>query len=135
MLDLVKKDPAAIAEAGYEFTLTLPDGTETDAKVKVRGSSAPAVRAHAKRVYNEMQMRIQAARKRGKEPEEISIEEAEQMAAKNAAVRVIGWSGVGENGKEIEFTPAEAERLFAKYPFFREQVMEESEDLHNFRFD
>lgn len=135
MLDLVKKDPAAIAEAGYEFTLTLPDGTETDAKVKVRGSSAPAVRAHAKRVYNEMQMRIQAARKRGKEPEEISIEEAEQMAAKNASVRVIGWSGVGENGKEIEFTTAEAERLFAKYPFFREQVMEESEDLHNFRFD
>lgn len=135
MLDLQKNDPSVIAEAGFEFTVVLPDGTETDAKIKVRGNASPVVRNYAKKVFNEMQSRAQYAKRRGKEPEEITIEEAEKMAAKNAAIRVISWSGVGEGGKELVFSVEEAERVFLKYPFIREQVMEESENLKNFRFD
>lgn len=135
MLDLVKNNPADKAEAGYEFTVVLPDGTETDAKIKVRGQNSPVVKAFGRKTFKEIQMREQRAKRTGKQEEEMTLEEAEEFAARAAAVRVIGWSGIAEDGKEVVFSKDEAERIFLAYPFIREQVMEESNNILNFRHD
>jgi hypothetical protein len=133
MFDLKKNDPAKAAEVGYTLDLTLPDGTKTDAKITVRGANSPAVKNHARRVYQEFKVKEQQAKRRGKEPEDLTLEEAEDMAAEAAAVRVIGWVGIAEDGKEIQFTKDEAERIMKAYPFIREQVMDASDSIFNFR--
>lgn len=135
MLDLSKNDPAKVAEAGYEFTVVMPDGTETDAKITVRGQFSPAVKAYGRKMYAEYNMRVQAAKRRGKEVEDLTLEEAEDLAVKSAAVRVIGWKGLGEGDKEIAFSKDECERILKAYPFIREQVMKESDEITNFRHD
>ena len=133
MFDLSKNNPADIAETGYEFALALPDGTLTEAKIKVRGLNSPVVKNYSRKIINEMKIKEQAAKRRGREVEDMSIEEMEEQYSKAAAVRVIDWSGIGDEGKEIKFSKEEAERLMLKYPFIREQVMEESDNILNFR--
>ena len=132
MLDLIKVDPSKAAEAGYEFVVTLPDGTETDAKIKVRGVNSPKVKTFGKQVYKQMQMQEKSAKARGK-TYEVTLEEAEELSVKSAAVRVISWSGIAENGKEIACTEDEVIRILTAYPFIREQVMGESDEVTNFR--
>lgn len=132
MLDLVKNDPATIAEAGYEFTVTLPDGKSTDAKVKVRGENSKTVREYGRRIFQERQMQAQMAKRRGKDPEDLTLAEAEELAVNGAVTRIISWSGIGEGGKEVPFTPENAKRILKEYPFIRDQVMEASNDITNF---
>lgn len=133
MLDLLNNNPADIADAGYEFTVVLPDGTETDAKIKVRGINSKAVKAFGRKMYTEFKMKEQAAKRRGKEPEDMTLEEAEEFAARSAAVRVISWTGLSEGGVALECTKDVVEATLLKYPFIREQVMAESDNILNFR--
>jgi hypothetical protein len=132
MLDLFKVDPAKTAEAGYEFTVILPDGTETEAKIKVRGVNSPKVKQFGKQIYKQMQMQEKSAKARGK-TYEVTLEEAEELSVKSAAVRVISWSGLAEGGKEIACTEEEVTRILTAYPFIREQIMGESDNAVNFR--
>lgn len=134
MLDLSKNDPSKIADVGYEFNVILPDGTETDAKITVRGSNSPAVKTFSRKVQAELKVREQAAKRKGKE-DDMNMDEAEEMLSRAAAVRVIGWKGIAEEGKEIPFSKDEAERILLKYPFIREQVLEESNSILNFRHE
>lgn len=133
MLDLSKTDPSKAAEVGYTFNLQLPDGTKTDAEITVRGSMSPAVKAYGRRIYNEFKVKEQQAKRRGKEVEDLTPEEAEELAAEAAAIRTIGWKGIGADGKEIAFSKEAAEELFKKHGWIREQVMEHSDNLFNFR--
>jgi hypothetical protein len=80
-----------------------------------------------------MQARDSVARKRGKEPETITIEEAETMAINSAVVRVISWRGITDNGKDVEFTAEAAREVFRKHPWIRDQVMEESDSILYFQ--
>ncbi len=132
-LDLTKNNPAVLAEAGYTFTLCLPDGSETDAKLKVIGVNSPAVKNYSRRMYQEFKTREQAAKRRGREADELSLEEAEELAVNSAAVRLIGWEGLEENGKPIPFNKEEVVRVLTQYPFIRENVMKESDEILNFR--
>lgn len=134
MLDLAKKDPAKVAEVGYEFTVVLPDGSETDAKVTVRGAQSATVKNHARKVYQEMKVRSDQAERRGKKPEELTLEDLEQMNAENAAMRIISWANVAENGEEVPFTKENAVRVMKAYPFLSEQVLEASNNVFNFPF-
>lgn len=135
MLDLSKNNLAEQAEAGYEFELLLP-GTKdkTGAFVKVRGSNSKVVRAYARKKYQEMQLRDKMAKRKGKD-DEMTIEEAEDLAIESAVMRVIGWKGIAEDNKEIAFSKENAERVLREHSWIREQIMEESEDLLNFRPD
>lgn len=132
MFDLSKNDPAKLSEAGYTFNLELPNGTVTDAKITVRGSSSPAVKNYGRRKYQEFKQREAAAKRRGREPEDLTLEEAEALAVEAAVIRTISWEGMGEDGKEVVFSPEEAERLYTKYPFIRAQVTEKADDINNF---
>lgn len=134
MLDLAKKDPSKVAEAGYEFNVVLPDGTETDAKIKVRGRNSKKVQAFSRALAQEMMVKEQAAIRRGKKSE-MSIEESEELACRISANRIISWTGLGKDGVEIVFSEDVAETILKDYPFLREQVMEESDNLLNFRFE
>lgn len=134
MFDLSKNNMAEAAEAGYEFELRIPGTNEpTGAFVTVRGSESKVVREYARKTYNAIRMREAALRKRGKEPEEMTLEEAEEMAIESAVTRVISWRGIADGGKEVAFTKEAASSIFKEHPWIREQIMEESSQLLNFR--
>lgn len=133
MLDLAKNNFAQSAELGYEFELKLPTGENTGAFIKVRGDQSASVKAFARRKYNELKAKETAARRRGKEPDEMTLEDAEEMAIEAAIVRVISWRGITENGEVVPFTAENAARVFKDHPWIREQISEESALLVNFR--
>ncbi len=133
-LDLAKTNLADAADAGYEFEVKLPGtGDPTGAFITVRGEMSKTVKAYARQKFREFQLKEQQAKRRGKQSEEMTLEEAEELAVESAVVRVIGWKGITENGKEVPFTKENAERIFTEHSWIREQVMEESNQLLNFR--
>lgn len=133
-LDLAKTNLADAADAGYEFEIKLPgSGEGTGAFITVRGEMSKTVKAYARQKFREFQLREQQAKRRGKTVDDLTLEEAEEMAVESAVVRVIGWRGITENGKEVAFSKENAERIFTEHSWIREQVMEESNQILNFR--
>lgn len=135
MLNLQKTNLAEKAESGYEFELSLPESQErTGGFVTVRGRMSPVVRNHAKRKYTEFTQKEAQAKRRGKELEPMSIEDAEDAAVENAINRIISWRGIGlEDGVELPFTKENAEKVLREHTWIRDQVMEESDNLLNFQ--
>jgi hypothetical protein len=132
--DLAKNNLADAAEVGYEFEVTLPGtGEPIGAFIKVRGEESKIVKAFGRKKYSEWQIRSQQAKRRGKEADDYTLEEAEEMAIESATVRVIDWRGFEMNGKPFEFSKENAQVLFKENGWIREQVMEESAQLLNFR--
>lgn len=132
MFDIKKNDPAVAAEVGFTFNIVLPDGTKTDATVTVRGANSPTVKNFSRKVFQEFQVKKEQAKRRNREPEDMTLEEAEQLAAESAANRCISWKGIAEDGVEVEFSKTNAVRVMLSYPFLREQVMEASDNVFNF---
>lgn len=134
MLDLAKTNIAEAAEAGAEFELLLPkSNASTGAFVKIRGEESEIVRKHGRKVFNESQARAAMLRKRGKEDQPMTLEEAEEQLTDAAIVRVISWRGLTENGKEVEFNVENAKRIFKQHPWIRDQILEESKTLIYFQ--
>jgi len=132
-LDLAKTNIAAEAESGYEFELLHPaTGEGTEGFIKIRGEKSKVVQTHARKVVTEMQKREKMAKGKNKEVE-LSIEDLEEMAVERAFVRIISWKGIQEDGVDLPFTRENAERILKEHPWIRESVMEESENLLNFR--
>jgi len=132
-LDLAKVNFSEKAEVGYEFELRMPSTDEPlGAFIKVRGADSPKVKAYGKKVFREMQVKDAQAKRKGREPDQITIEEAEDLAVESAVVRTIGWRGIEENGKEVKFSEENAARIYREYSFIRTQVMEESDQILNF---
>jgi len=132
--DLSKNNFAESAEAGYEFELKLPGtGEGTGAFITIRGDQSKTVKAYARKKYAEFKLKEQQAKRRGKEAEDMTLDEAEELAIESAIVRVIDWKGIAENGKDVPFSKENAERIFKEHPWIREAVTEESGQLLNFR--
>ena len=129
--DISKQNPAKQAEVGYEFEVTTPAGDKTGIKITVRGDQSPVVKNHGRKVYQEMKLKEQQAKRRGKEYE-LDLDEADQMSAEAAAIRVIGWTGLVEDGKEVKFSKDEAVRICTEYSFVKEQILEQSSNVYNF---
>jgi hypothetical protein len=131
--DLKNHNYTEIAEAGYEFELKLPGTNEgTGAFITVRGDQSKTVKAFGRKKYAEFKLREQQAKRRGKEPEDMTLEEAEELSVESATVRIISWKNITENGKEVPFTKENAERILKEYPFIKDQVLEEAGSLLNF---
>jgi len=134
MLDLKVTNLAESAEAGYEFELLLPESMEkTGGFIKVRGRMSAPVRNHAKRKYTEYTQREMQAKRKGKELEAMTIDEAEDAAVENAIVRIISWRGIGKDGVEIPFNKENADTILREHTWIRDAVMEESDNLLNFQ--
>jgi hypothetical protein len=111
------------AEVGHEFNLRLPTGAETDIKLTVIGDLSKPVKA---------QQRQEIAKRKGKEID-LSLEEAEDTAVESASIRLIGWSGLTEGGKEVKYSKEKAGELLRDNAWIREQIMEEAADVTNFQ--
>lgn len=132
-LDLAITNIAAEAEAGYEFELLHPaTGEGTEGFIKVRGEKSRTVQNHARKVVNEMQKREKVAKGKNKDVD-LSFEELESLAIDRAIVRIISWRGIQEDGQDVPFTRENAERILKDHSWIREAVIEESENLLNFR--
>lgn len=132
--DLSKNNLSEIAEAGYEFELTLPGtGDPTGAFITVRGNESKTVKAYGRKKYNEYKLREQQAKRRGKDVEDLTLEEAEDLAVESTIVRIIGWRGINDNGKEVVFTPENAAKILKEHSWIREAITEEASNLLNFR--
>ena len=132
MLDLAVKNLAEQSEAGYEFELTWPPtGEKTGAFVKVRGAQSKVSRAFARKKYTEFRQKEQMAKRKGRE-DEMSLDEADDMAIETAITRIISWKGITDAGVEVPFTKENAERILREHSWIREAVVEESDQLLNF---
>ena len=132
--DLKANDLAAKAESGYEFELKVPGTFEdTGAFIKVRGEQSKTVKAFTRKKFEEYQRKVAAEKRRGKVNDDISLDEAEELAVESAVVRIISWKGIEEDGKDVPFTKENAERILTEHSWIREQVMEASNELTNFR--
>jgi hypothetical protein len=132
--DLNKNNFADAAEAGFEFELLLPGTQEpTGAFITVRGDQSKTVKAYARKKYAEFKLREQQAKRRGKDVDDMTIEEAEELSIEAAVVRVIGWKGISEGKTDIAFSKENAERIFKEHPWIKDAVMEEASQLLNFR--
>lgn len=132
MFDIVKQDFSKSAEAGYTFELKLPDGSLSGAKLTIIGDMSPAVKAYGRRKFTEFQARAATAKRKGKE-DQIDLDEAEDSAIEGALVRLIGWEGITENGKPVEFSKEKAAEVLRAHAWIREAIMEEASDVTNFR--
>jgi len=135
-LNLTKNNVAEKSEVGYEFELKTPSGENSGAFITVRGDESKAVRDYDRKKFNAYQARVSMAKKRGKDLEDFSIEEYEDIAVEDAAVRVISWKGLEEGeGKavaELPCTPENIQRVMRQHKFIRDQVREEASQLLNF---
>ncbi len=132
--DLAKHNYTEIAEVGYKFELKLPGtGEATGVFITVRGDQSKTVKAFGRKKYSEFKLREQQAKRRGKDVEDMTLEEAEELSVESAVIRVIGWENITENGKDVGFTKENAERIFKEYSWIKDQVMEEAGQLLNFR--
>ena len=130
--DIVKQDFSASSEIGYEFELKLPTGEGSGAFLTVIGDYSPTVKQYAKRKYQEFNQRQTIARRKGKE-EELSLEDAENLSIEAALVRLIGWRGFTEEGKEVKFSKDKAREVLTQHSWIRDQIQEESSDVGNFK--
>lgn len=129
--DLVKHDFSAAAEQGHSFNPTYPNGETSDAKLTVIGDLSPAVQNHNKASFLKMQAQEQKAKRQGKE-NPLSLDEAENYSVDSALVRLVGWEGITENGKPVEFTKDKAEQVLREHSWLREQIFKEAADASNF---
>jgi hypothetical protein len=133
MFDLKQNDLSGDAEAGYEFELVYPATEErTGAFIKVRGKESKIVKAFQRRNWTEQNQRNQINKRKGKETE-MSLEESEDLVIQIVINRIIDWRGLGKDGVEIAFSPEAAEGILREHTWIREQILEESDNLLNFR--
>jgi hypothetical protein len=132
--DLAKHNYTEIAEVGYKFELKLPGtGEATGVFITVRGDQSKTVKAFGRKKYAEFKLREQQAKRRGKDVEDMTLEEAEELSIESAVIRVIDWENITENGKPVTFSKENAERIFKEYPWIKDAVIEESGQILNFR--
>lgn len=132
MFDLSKHDFTKSSEQGFTFELKLPDGSDSGAKLTVIGDMSPVVKTYSRKKFQEYQQRQAMNRRKNKE-EELSLEEAEELAVESALVRLVGWAGIQDNGKDVEFSKDKAREVLTAHSWIREQIMQEAQDVSNFK--
>jgi hypothetical protein len=132
-LDLSVTNLPEIHESGYEFEIVHPGTKEPlGAFVKVRGDMSKVVKAHLRKRFNELQLQAKVAKRRNQEIE-TSLDEYEDLTIADAIVRIIGWKGIQEGGKDVAFTPENADRILRAHPWIREQIQEAATEVINFQ--
>lgn len=117
MFDLAEYDLDAEASRGAEMTVHDPKtGKATDAKVQVIGQESAQYRANLRRIRD----MVAAA------PEREPADEDTQLMlsrARNAAAAMTGWTNIGFDGTQLEFSLEAAIELGTKRPWFADQVL------------
>ena len=129
--DLQKVNFSQAAEAGYTFSLKLPTGADSGAKLTILGDMSPAVKLYNRKKAQEYLQRQAMLKRKGKE-EEVDLDNYEENGIEACLVRLIGWDGIEENGKAVEFSKEAAREKLLKLEWVREQIIQEAADVGNF---
>jgi hypothetical protein len=78
-----------------------------------------------------MQIKEQQMKRKGREVE-FNLEDAEDMAVESAAIRIVAWRGLEEDGKEVKPTEENFKRIMREQDWIRSQVLDESDIAANF---
>lgn len=130
--DLVKQDFSKAAEQGYTFELKLPTGAPSGATLTILGDMSPTVKNYSRKKFAEFQQKQAIAKRKNKEPEDMSLDEAEELAVESALVRLVGWNGIKENGVDVVFSKEKASEVLKAHPWIREAIVQEASDVTSF---
>lgn len=130
--DIKVTNLAEQSEAGHKFEVKLPDGSSTDFFITVRGNLSPKMKKYSKDLFNKIQMKELAQKRRGKGEQPIDLDETEQTLVESAAARIVTWEGLEEDGKVIEPTQENFKRIMSELDWVRTQVLDESDNAANF---
>ena len=122
--DLAKLDTAKVAEEGAELRVAHPTtGEDLGIKITLIGTDSKTFRDISK---------IRATMALKKKTREIDLDQNEQDSIELLARCTKGWSGITENGKDIQFNHENAVELYTKYLWLREQIDRFMADRSNF---
>ena len=130
--DLVKQDFSKAAEQGYTFELKLPTGAPSGATLTILGDMSPTVKNYSRKKFAEFQQKQAIAKRKNKEPEDMSLDEAAELAVESALVRLVGWNGIKENGADVVFSKDKAAEVLKAHPWIREAIVQEASDVTSF---
>lgn len=130
--DLIKQDFSKAAEGGYTFELMLPTGAPSGAKLVVIGDMSPTVKAYSRRRFAEFQQKQTIAKRKGRDMEDMSLDDAEEYAVEAALVRLVGWEGITSEGKAVEFSKEKAKEVLTAHSWIRDAIVQEASDVTNF---
>lgn len=127
------KSTADASEAGFDFQPTYPDSPEpTGATIVLRGPHSQAVREQQRRRVDLARRRTLTAKRAGKEPEELSLDEIEAAMVQLAVAHTMGWRDIDDGNEPFAYSPEAAVQLYTQHPWLRDQVITEGQKLGNF---
>lgn len=121
-MDLSKLNTVALADTGIAVELRHP-GTGEKLKndkgdlmvITVAGSDSALFKG-------ELKTRIRQAQLNKKRKDEVDIDEVEKRGVDLLAKCTLSWSGLQLDGKDYPHSHANAAKLYADYPWIKEQV-------------
>ena len=114
MTDLNFFDTSLKANTGVEYTLKHPaTGEDLDISFTLLGVDSDAFQ-ELERAKKRTRLKTQKI--------DITVEELENQTLDTLTAMTIGWKNVVLDGKELEFSPENARRIYSKFPWVREQI-------------
>jgi hypothetical protein len=126
-MDLAQFDTSKTSEKGVELVIINPKTLEeSEVKIRLAGIDSSYYR-------NQIKLRAEQQLSKGqKKATTIDMDKSELEGCKLLAACTLGWSGIEENGKAIEFTYENAVDLYMRYKFLQQQVDRFVGDRANF---
>lgn len=134
--DLGAISPQKACEVPFEFELTHPVSGKLGVFFSVLGSESRMFKSAFRAMVNE-NIRLRREQPEGEPlPDEVAEKQASKMLAKiTTAWRSGDKPVIVHNGKEMDFSEANAARLFQAEEWIRDQVEAEAKTLGNFMKD
>jgi hypothetical protein len=131
-MELSSLDLSSTSENGYEFEF-IPEATGIGEGflITVLGKHADTVKEWTRKAVNNMRDRERMLAKKGKDDYR-KVEEDEAFGVQLAATTIIGWKGLNNGGKPVEYTKEMALALCRMNPEIRDQVSAASDLMSNF---
>jgi hypothetical protein len=131
-MELSALDLSTTSEQGYEFEF-IPEATGIGEGffITVLGKHADTVKEWTRKAVNNMRDRERMLAKKGKDDYR-KVEEDEAFGVQLAATTIIGWIGLNDGGKPVEFSKEMALHICKVNPEVRDQVSAASDLMSNF---
>jgi hypothetical protein len=131
-MELSSLDLSSTSENGYEFEF-IPEATGIGEGflITVLGKHADMVKEWTRKAVNNMRDRERMLAKKGKDDYR-KVEEDEAFGIQLAAITIIGWKGLNDAGKPVEYSKDMALALCRMNPEVRDQVSAASDLMSNF---
>lgn len=131
-MELSSLDLSSTSENGYEFEF-IPEATGIGEGffITVLGKHADTVKEWKRKAINNMRDRERMLAKKGKDDYR-KFEEDEAFGIQLAAITIIGWKGLSDGGKPVEYSKEMALQLCKMNPEVRDQVSAASDLMSNF---